>query len=81
MSYRTEIAKNDLLHWWIRKFYQLPPTDERYLNLTEEQIYLEFEHYLLENPKLRSSESYYDPAYEEWEKQVTAEDSKINTDD
>lgn len=41
----------DSLHWWIRQHYNLPPTDERYLNLTESQIRAEYWLYVLTQRK------------------------------
>lgn len=65
-----EIAKlpNERRLWWFRKLYNLPPTDPRFLDVTEEQIQLEWEHYILDNPDLKPTESYYDASFEEeWE--------------
>lgn len=62
--------------WWIRRFYNLPPTDERFLNLTSEQIELELENHLIDNPELRK-EFYSDPYYEEAEQRAIKEDSKL----
>lgn len=64
--------------WWIRKHYNLPPTDQRFLDLTEEQISLEWEHYKLDNPELAEKESYHDPNYELWEQESMEKDSKID---
>jgi hypothetical protein len=61
---------NERRLWWVRKLYNLPPTDPRYLELTTEQIDLEYEHFLLDNPELKTaqSQSYSDPDYDETEK-------------
>jgi len=47
----TEIAKSDQarFEWWIQTKWQVLPTDPRYLDLTEEQKDLMFEHYKLDN--------------------------------
>jgi len=52
------------------------PTDERYLNLTSEQIELEFQHYIMDNPD-KFKEVYTDPEYEEWERKTSEEDEKL----
>ncbi len=54
----------------------MPITDPRYLALTNEQIYLEWENFKLDNPKLFPEESYSDPEYEEWEKGQSFEDQE-----
>jgi hypothetical protein len=76
----TEIAKlpDERTLWWVRQLYQLPPTDPRLLAMTDEQIMLEREHYLIDHPELKK-EMYRDPEYEEWERKAVAEDSKLNT--
>ncbi len=62
--------------WWIRSYYRVLPTDERYLNLTPEQIELEFQHYIMDNPD-KFKEVYTDPEYEEWERKTSEEDEKL----
>ena len=64
--------------WWVRKFYKLPPTDPRFLAMTTEQMELEWEHYLLDNPDiLKDSEQYKDPEYEKWEQEAAIEDHEM----
>jgi hypothetical protein len=57
--------------------YNLPPTDPRFLALTDEQIELDWQHYLLDHPDLAKKDAYIDPEYEEWERKAIEEDSKI----
>jgi hypothetical protein len=69
--------------WWLRKFYHLPPTDPRYLAMTPEQIELEWQHFVLDNPKVAGNEHYTDPGYDDWERRAQEEDSRLtikNTD-
>jgi|HigsolmetaAR203D_1030402.scaffolds.fasta_scaffold07435_4 hypothetical protein len=58
----------------------IPPTDPRILAMTDEQIELEFAHLELDQ-MLRNSakEIFTDPTYEEYEKQVEAEESGANS--
>ena len=65
--------------WWVRKLYQLPPTDPRFLALTPEQIEIEYEHFLLDHPEL-AKERYSDPEYDEWENTSAQEDAQIISD-
>lgn len=39
------------VQWWFRKRYRLPPTDPRFLNLTEEELLLEYEIWLADRGK------------------------------
>lgn len=61
----------------MRRLYNLPPTDPRFLELTDEQIDLEWEHYLLDHPEILANEHYTDPEYDEWEKKAIAEDERL----
>lgn len=40
-------AELDSLRWWIRQHYHLLPTDERYLNLTDDEVRVEYWLYVL----------------------------------
>ena len=68
----------------LRKYYgNLPPTDPRILNMTMEQIDLEFHHIQLDvDAKNPETEQYIDEEYEDYEKAITvpkyAEDSLLN---
>lgn len=74
-----EIAKHpqQRIRWWIRKQFNLPITDSRFLAMTPEQIELEWENYKLDNPKLFPEDSYSDPEYNEWEKEQSKTDEQI----
>ncbi len=65
------------MRWWIRKLYNMPMTDPRYLALTPEQIELEWEHYKLDNPKMFPEDSYSDPEYDDWEKEQAQRDESV----
>ena len=58
--------------------YKMSPASNDFLNLTDEQIDLEYEMYKQANPeKFKSEENYHDPEYEEWEKKSAEMDRKI----
>lgn len=40
------------LHYWFRQKYNLPPTDERFISMTDEDIALEYEIWLASEGKL-----------------------------
>src|SRR5690606_23252584 len=72
--------------WQLRKIYAgnggiLPPTDERILRLTPEQIALEFEHLKLDKEENGEGAYYTDDAYEEYDKQTDEEDSNVYFED
>lgn len=62
-----EIAResDNRFDWWIMKQFQVLPTDERFINLTEEQKELIWQHYLLDNPEIAKKVSQFDPEFEE----------------
>lgn len=62
----------------MRKLYNLPPTDPRFLAMTTEQIELEYQHFLLDNPELAKDEKYSDPDYDNWEQKAIKEDARIS---
>jgi hypothetical protein len=47
-----EIAKSPKarFEWWVQTKFNVLPTDSRYIDLTEEQLDLMWEHYLIDNP-------------------------------
>ena len=51
-----EIAKSSLarFEWWIQTKFTVLATDDRFLNLTDEQKDLMYEHYLIDNPAKES---------------------------
>lgn len=65
--------------FWIRQLYNLSPASPDFLNLTDEQIDLEYELYKQQHPEKfkDSEESYHDPDYEQWEKEAAEQDSRI----
>ena len=63
--------------------FQVLPTDERYLNLTEEQLVWIVENFNLDVKEREKAakgvdESYYDENYEEWEQKVLEEDEDLD---
>jgi hypothetical protein len=56
--------------------WKVLPTDERFRSLTDEQLLLMWEHYLVDNPDLekRASEIYQDPHYEQSEAALSTDD-------
>lgn len=57
--------------WWILKTWNVLPTDERYINLTEEQKEFLWENFLLDHPEIQKKleNRFYDPDFDkEWEK-------------
>lgn len=70
--------------WNLRKFYGgnggcLPPTDPRILNMTPEQIDLEFSHMLLDQKlKNGNKEVFEDAEYEGYDEDTDKFDSKLS---
>lgn len=67
----------------LRKFYAgaggcLPPTDERILNMTPEQIDLEYEHIELDKALSKGTNVYADTEYKEYEAEVEAIDARLS---
>jgi hypothetical protein len=61
--------------WWVQSTFKVLPTDQRYKDLTDEQIGTMQEHYLLDHPELaKKAEVYADPGYEDAEKTLTVDD-------
>lgn len=57
----------------------LPPTDPRILDMTDEQVELEFIHMELDRKaKEGKSEEYSDPDFDEWDREIEEEDSKLS---
>lgn len=58
--------RKDTLEFWFRRKYNLPPTDPRFLDMTQEELLSEwYAHHFTENP---NSEEFEDPDFdEEWE--------------
>ena len=67
--------------WILRKYVYggIPPTDPRILNMTEEQIELEYAHLELDR-KLRngSTEFYEDKSFEEYDKETEEMDAILS---
>ena len=55
----------------------MSPASPDFLNLTDDQIDLEWELYKQENPDKFKDDQYFDPEYEEWEKKAQEEDNKL----
>ena len=51
--------------WWVQKTFNVLPTDSRFTDLTEEQLDLMFQHYLLDAKPVKTKKSAEDPDYEE----------------
>lgn len=53
-----EIAKTNQarFEWWVQKTFSVLPTDDKFLNLTEEQMDLMYEHFKLDHPELQKQE-------------------------
>ena len=80
-------------HLWFRQKYNLPPTDPRFLNATDEEIEADFwAHYYQENPNINPeaeqdfndiAQSIEDGSFfddiEELERMIHAAPSKANT--
>lgn len=49
-------AQLDSLHWWVRHHYNLLPTDPRYLNLTEEELRVEYWLTVFEHRRARAEQ-------------------------
>jgi hypothetical protein len=62
-----EVAKTDQarFEWWLQSKFNILPTDPRYMDLTQEQIDLIYEHYIIDNPPKKSA--YTDADYEKEE--------------
>lgn len=59
----------------MQKTFHVLPTDQRYKDLTAEQIGLMQENFLLDNPALaKQAEVYADPGYEDAERSLTVDD-------
>ncbi len=59
----------------MQKTFQVLPTDQRFKDLTAEQVGMMQEHMLLDNPDLaKKAEVYADPGYEEAEKTLSTDD-------
>lgn len=73
--------------WLLRKLYAgnggiLPPTDPRILAMTEQQIDLEFEHFLLDKEERETAskegkEQYEDDGYEDYDKETDEKDDRL----
>jgi hypothetical protein len=52
--------------WWVQKTFQVLPTDERFKALTQEQLDILWEQYLLDHPDIekKTEEVFHDPDYE-----------------
>lgn len=80
-----EIAKlpESRFETWIWKTWNVLPTDDRYLTLTEEQRMLLYEDFLLDHPEVAKEiekQKTYDPDFDqEWEKLMAeTESDEIN---
>lgn len=77
-----ELAKSNLARfdWWIQTKFNVLPTDERFINLTDEQKELLLEHYLIDNPDKASngaaSDSEYDNELDKNEREAKEEYDK-----
>lgn len=70
--------------YWIMEKWQVLPTDERFLNLTEEQRDFLWENFLLDHPEIQKQleNRFYDPEFDkEWEKLDKEEDQDTNSED
>ena len=82
--------------WWIQKTFHVLATDTRFLDLTEEQLELMYQHYLLDNPQtsntkedtggthdpdyLEPDKRYHDPDFDEEWDNIDNHDTKIEPD-
>jgi hypothetical protein len=72
--------------WTLRKFYAgnggcLPPTDERILRMTPEQIDLEFAHIAIDRKianKASGAVSYEDDEYDAYDEETDTNDSRLS---
>ena len=63
----------------IQSRYNVLPTDERYLALTQDQVALIFAHIEIDKEESKRGtenfdETAFDPEYEDWEERVMSED-------
>lgn len=59
----------------MQSYFKVLPTDQRFKDLTDEQIGLFQEHILIDNPELaKKAEVYNDPGYEQSEKTLSVDD-------
>lgn len=59
----------------MQNHFKVLPTDQRFKDLTTEQVGLMQEHLLLDHPELaKKAEAYSDPGYEESEKTLSVDD-------
>lgn len=68
--------------YWIMNKWNVLPTDQRYLDLTEEQKDFLWENFLIDNPevKKRIANRFYDPEFDaEWDKLVAEEEANVDT--
>lgn len=76
-----EIAKqgNQRKQWWIQKEFKLLPTNKDFLDLTEEQIDLIYENYLIDNPQIEqiAGEHFENPLYDQMEKNLETDVNKV----
>jgi hypothetical protein len=79
-SYRLNlksIAKlpQSRIDWWIQSTFKILPTDQRFKDLTAEQMELMQEHFIIDHPELaKTAESFRDPGYEKAEHNLTTID-------
>ena len=69
--------------WILRKFYAgnggaLPPTDPRILDMTMEQIDLEFELIKLDKARQDGKEAFEDDEYESWDEDSEEYDKRLS---
>lgn len=62
--------------WWIQTNFKVLPTDPRFMDLTDEQVELMFQHFLIDNPTVKKKvenedgtyaepDRYYDPDFDD----------------
>jgi hypothetical protein len=73
-----EIAKTNQarFEWWVQKTFNVLPTDDRFLNLTEEQMDLIYEHFKLDHPELdkQQDEKARDSEYDNEQDSIPAQE-------
>lgn len=79
---KKEIAKlrETRLKWWVQDRFRVLPTDERFKALTEEQMFLMWENYLVDNPDIekKMTEVYQDPEYATAEKHLDVDQRALD---
>lgn len=67
-----KIAQEDKarFEWWIQTKFSVLPTDPRFLDLTEEQLELMHQHFLLDNPSRQPDNKGRDSEYDNYEKET-----------